>query len=88
MLHPFIAPRICSCGGYIVPAGFHLLVCKHKSYICIHDRVKLAVVARIRSFVSAAIAPSFMMLEQPMELHFGPRNEAAADSSDSLLIAD
>ena len=86
ILHPFIDPRVCSCGGTIDPAGFHLLSCKHNHYGVLHDRVKHAVAARIRSLVTAEIAPITVLLEQPMSSHFPLRSPAMRD--DPMRVAD
>jgi hypothetical protein len=86
ILHPFVSPRTCSCGDIIDPAGLHFLHCKHNHYSGIHDCVKYAIAARIRSYVTAELAPLSVLVEQSMDRHFGPRTPAA--DYDSSLIAD
>jgi hypothetical protein len=70
----------------VVPAGFLFLLCKHNHYEDIHDRVKLAIAAKIRSFVSAEVAPTSLMVDQPIDAQFGPRNPA--EPPNCSLVAD
>jgi ribonuclease HI len=85
-MHPLIAPRTCACGSPIDPVGFHLLHCKHSHYGCLHDRVKFAVAARIRSFMHTDAAAFSVLTEQPMLQHFGLRNAALPEGP--ALICD
>jgi hypothetical protein len=73
-MHPFATPRTCACGQPIDPVGFHLLHCKQTHYGCLHDRVKYAVMERIRSFMHSDVAAFSVLQEQPMINHFGLRN--------------
>ena len=86
ILHPIVLPRSCPCGGMIDPVGLHLLHCKQNHYGCLHDRVKHAVAARIRSLMHADTAAFSVLVEQPMLAHFGLRN--AAQPEGTPLIAD
>jgi ribonuclease HI len=91
ILHPIMLPRICPCGGLIDPTGFHLLQCKHIHYGIIHDRVKEAVAARLRSFLTIEAASLSVQLEQQMDHHFARRILPAAAGDplvESPLIAD
>jgi hypothetical protein len=91
ILHPIMLPRVCPCGGLIDPAAFHLLHCKHIHYGIIHDRVKEAVAARLRSFMTLEAASLSVLLEQQMDHYFARRNPAAArpaPQADTALIAD
>ena len=85
-LHPIMAPRTCACGSPIDPVGFHLLHCKHTHYGGMHDRVKFAVAARIRSFMHAEAAAFSVLTEQPMLQHFGLRNSAVLEGT--ALVCD
>jgi len=91
ILHPIMLPRVCPCGGLIDPAAFHLLHCKHIHYGIIHDRVKEAVAARLRSFMTVEAASLSVLLEQQMDHYFARRNPAASNlalQADTALIAD
>ncbi len=74
IMYPFTAPRSCACGQPIDPVGFHLLHCKQTHYGCLHDRVKHAIMGRIRSFMHSDVAAFSVLVEQPMLNHFGLRN--------------
>jgi ribonuclease HI len=86
IFYPLLAPRACSCGDVIDPAGLHFLYCAHNHYSGIHDRVKHAIAARLRSFVTAEMAPLSVLVEQPMAAHFGTR--PTTREGDPSLVAD
>jgi len=85
IMYPVIAPRTCGCGQPIDPACYHLLSCKYNSYVEIHECVKLAVAARIRSFMPCDIAPMAVLLEQPVIAHY---RRYRPELSSPQLIAD
>jgi hypothetical protein len=60
ILHPCIAPRICSFADSMISTrqSFIFLFCKHNHYGGIHDRVKLEVAANIRSFAVSLLPRS------------------------------
>jgi hypothetical protein len=74
ILHPIIDPRTCGCGQPLDPAALHLLSCRYNSYTAIHDCVKEAVAARIKSFMAPDIAPLAVLLEQPVIAHYKLRD--------------
>jgi hypothetical protein len=74
IIHPIIAPRTCGCGQPLDPAAFHLLSCRFNSYTAMHDCVKEAVAARIKSFMAPDIAPLAVLLEQPVIAHYKLRD--------------
>ena len=79
ILYPVIAPRICGCGQPIDPAGFHLLTCRYNSYVEMHDCVKFAVSARIKSLLSQDLAPFAVLVEQPVLAHYKLRDQSAPE---------
>ena len=74
IVHPIMAPRTCGCGQPLDPAAFHLLSCRFNSYTAMHDCVKEAVAARIKSFMAPDIAPLAVLLEQPVIAHYKLRD--------------
>ena len=86
IMHPIIAPRTCGCGQPLDPAAFHLLSCRYNSYTAIHDCVKMAVAARIRSFMAPDIAPIAVLLEQPVIAHYRLRDPTKPEGS--VRVAD
>jgi phosphate transport system ATP-binding protein len=48
-LYPIMAPRTCTCGHPIDPAGFHLLHCHYNHYGYLHDSLKFAVERSLRA---------------------------------------
>ena len=78
-LHPMIAPRTCGCGQPLDPAGIHLLSCRYNSYTDMHDCVKYAVAARIKSFLTQDIAPFAVLLEQPVISHYPLRDASVPE---------
>ena len=86
IIHPIMAPRICGCGQPLDPAGFHLLSCRYNSYTAIHDCVKEAVAARIKSFMAPEIAPMAVLLEQPVIAHYKLRDPSKAEGV--VCVAD
>jgi len=91
IIHPILAPRVCPCGGFIDPAGFHLLHCRHIHYGIMHDRVRDAVAARLRSLMTVAAASLSVHVEPEMD-HFFPRRVVIGDPlvprADSALKGD
>jgi hypothetical protein len=85
-LYPIMAPRICTCGHPIDPAGFHLLHCHFNHYGYLHDNLKFAVERSLRSFLSSSTAAVSVAVEQPMNSLFPLRDLAACEGT--ALIAD
>jgi len=86
IMHPFIAPRTCACGSPLDPVGLHLLHCRQTHFGGVHDRVKHAVAARIRSFMHSDAAAFSVLVEQPMLHHFGLRDASVPEGV--VRIAD
>jgi len=79
VIYPVIDPRTCGCGQPLDPAGFHLLGCRYNSYIEMHDCVKFAVAARIKSLLTQEIAPFAVLVEQPVIAHYNLRHPSAPE---------
>jgi hypothetical protein len=50
-----------------------------------HDCVKFAVAARIKSFITPDIAPLAALVEQPVKAHYGLRDPLAPNRPETVL---
>jgi ribonuclease HI len=73
-LRPITAPRSCDCGALIDPVGLHFLYCKFVHFGYLHDCVKTALAATIKSFQPLDLAPISVLMEQPVSRFYPLRN--------------
>ncbi len=83
---PILLPRTCPCGFPIDPVGLHFLSCSFTHFGFTHERVKHAVISRVKSFHSPDIAPLVVLGEQPVRDHYPLRNDVAEEGA--ALIDD
>jgi ribonuclease HI len=82
-LRPITLPRVCDCGGIIDPVGLHFLHCKLVHFGYLHDCVKHAIVATIRSFQQQDLAPLSVSKEVPVNRFYPLRY---ADRAEGVII--
>lgn len=91
-LRPITPPRSCDCGAVIDPVGLHFLFCKFVHFGYLHDCVKTAIAATLKSFQPFDLAPLSILMEVKVSRFYPLRDpllpegpEILADIAASIL---